>query len=89
MRLLPLLLLTSSCPALAQVASPQTPPVPTLDPSRADDAIDPDEEEAEEIVVTGNRNAKPRGSAIGEIKPEIVLSSRDIRTYGASNIGER
>ncbi|MDB5699218.1 MAG: TonB-dependent receptor [Alphaproteobacteria bacterium] len=83
MRLLPLLLLTSSWPALAQVAAPPESPSPPTDR-----APDPDEEEPEEIVVTGSRNVAPRGSVIGDIEPEIVLRSRDIRAYGASNLGE-
>ena len=40
----------------------------------------------DDILVTGSR--QPRGSVIGDIKPEVVLSGRDIRAYGASNIGE-
>lgn len=83
MRLLTLLLLTSSWPALAQVAP--SPPAPAQ--QLADDGSDVEEEE-EDIVVTGRRNVAPRGSVIGDIHPEIVLSGRDIRAYGASNIGE-
>ncbi|MCD2315730.1 TonB-dependent receptor [Sphingomonas sp. IC-11] len=45
-----------------------------------------DPELEEDIVVTGSR--VPRGSVIGDITPEVVLSGRDIRAYGASNIGE-
>lgn len=85
MRLLTLLLLTSSWPALAQVVpSPPDPPQQTA----ADDSDPEAEEEEEDIVVTGRRNVAPRGSVIGDIEPEIVLSSRDIRAYGASNLGE-
>lgn len=85
MRLLTLLLLTSSWPALAQVVpSPPDPPQQTA----ADDSDPEAEEEEEDIVVTGRRNVAPRGSVIGDIEPEITLSSRDIRAYGASNLGE-
>ncbi len=83
MRLLTLLLLTSSWPALAQVAP--SPPAPAQ--QTADDASDLEEYE-EDIVVTGRRNVAPRGSVIGDIEPEITLSGRDIRAYGASNLGE-
>ena len=61
-------------PALAQEASDDMP-------------IDQEAEvDGEDIVVTGSRT--PRGSVIGDIKPEVVLGGRDIRAYGASNIGE-
>ncbi len=44
-----------------------------------------DEEEGEEIVVTGTR---PRGSVIGDIPPENTLDSRDVRATGATDITE-
>ena len=45
-----------------------------------------DEEEGEdEIVVTG---ARPRGSVVGDIPPENVLTSRDVRATGATNIND-
>nr|WP_294851023.1 TonB-dependent receptor [uncultured Sphingomonas sp.] len=46
-----------------------------------DDSVD----EGEEIVVTGQ---KPRGSVIGDIPAENVLSPRDIRATGATSIQE-
>ncbi|WP_338502324.1 TonB-dependent receptor [Sphingomonas kaistensis] len=46
---------------------------------------DEEGEEVEEITVTGSR---PRGSVIGNIPPENVLDSRDIRATGATSIGE-
>src|SRR5439155_2722114 len=42
-------------------------------------------EEEEEVVVTGQR---PRGSVIGDIQPENVLRSRDVRATGATNFDE-
>jgi outer membrane cobalamin receptor len=48
----------------------------------------PDEEyegEGETIVVTCQR---PRGSVIGDIPPENVLDSRDVRATGATSIAE-
>lgn len=38
-----------------------------------------------EIVVSGRR---PRGSVIGDIKPEMTLTPLDIRAYGASDLSE-
>ncbi|KQM87491.1 hypothetical protein ASE67_07245 [Sphingomonas sp. Leaf23] len=43
------------------------------------------ESEAEEIVVTGR---PPPGSVPGDIKPELQLSPRDIRSYGVSSVAE-
>ena len=78
-------------PALAQVALAQVAlrtrapiAVPAVDP-----ALEADNEEPldEEIVVTASRRT-PRGSVIGDIKPEVTLNARDVRAYGASNLGE-
>jgi len=44
-----------------------------------------DEYDGEEIVVVGQ---KPRGSVIGDIPPENILTSRDIRATGATSISE-
>ncbi|HMI41347.1 MAG TPA: TonB-dependent receptor plug domain-containing protein [Sphingomicrobium sp.] len=41
--------------------------------------------EGEVIVVTGQ---KPRGSVVGDIPPENVLTSRDVRATGATSISE-
>ena len=46
----------------------------------ATEVVDGEEEDAEEIVVTGQR---PRGSVIGDIPPEDTLDSRDVRATGA------
>ncbi len=46
---------------------------------------DEDESDEEEIVVTGQR---ARGSVIGDIPPENVLDSRDVRATGATNMDE-
>lgn len=43
------------------------------------------EDEDEEIVVMGQ---KPRGSVVGDIPPENVLNTRDIRATGATSITE-
>ncbi|WP_129794015.1 TonB-dependent receptor [Sphingosinicella sp. CPCC 101087] len=41
--------------------------------------------ETEEVVIEGQR---PRGSVIGDIKPELELGFPDIRAYGVSSIAE-
>ncbi|MEO5810369.1 MAG: TonB-dependent receptor plug domain-containing protein [Sphingomicrobium sp.] len=56
-----------------------TPGAPT---SAADTATEDDEGT---IIVTGQ---KPRGSVVGDIPPENVLTSRDIRATGATSIAE-
>ncbi|WBH16710.1 TonB-dependent receptor [Sphingomonas radiodurans] len=76
-------LLAAAAPATAQVApEPQAPAEPQ------EPAGDPDAEldGEEDIIVTGSRRLP--GSVVGDITPEVTLSGRDIRAYGASNIGE-
>jgi hypothetical protein len=64
---------------------------PAVDPAQAADQpaeAAPDEgeeEEGEEIVVTGQRE---RGAVIGDIPPEIQLDARDIRALGAGSLSE-
>lgn len=77
--LLPLVSL-SAAPA---VQPAQDAPVSPAPPSAsAEGELDSEDD----IVVTGTR--VPPGSVVGDITPEVVLSGRDIRAYGASNIGE-
>ena len=79
-----LILLASTAPAgaLAQDA-------PAQEQAEQNAAIQPEEEfaddEAQEIVVQGQ---KPRGSVIGDIPAENVLTPRDIRATGATSIDE-
>ena len=85
------LLLASSAavavPSFAQTAD-QPPSATTVttdtdaQPATDDESYD---EEGETIVVTGQ---KPRGSVVGDIPPENVLSARDIRATGATSIAE-
>ena len=65
-------------PAHAQ----ETAPPPAAEPPAA-----PAEEfgDEEEIIVTG---ARPRGSVIGDIPPENILDSRDVRATGVTDINE-
>jgi hypothetical protein len=81
-------------PSTGQPAAQAT-PAPTAtnstapaDPATAQPAAaEPDDEYGEEqaIVITGQ---KPRGSVEGDITPEQVLTSRDVRATGAINITE-
>ena len=47
-------------------------------------AVAPDDE-AEEIVVTGQRE---RGAVVGDIKPELQLNAADVRALGVSSISD-
>ncbi|MEG3153109.1 TonB-dependent receptor, partial [Sphingomonas sp. ZT3P38] len=42
------------------------------------------EDEAEEVVVTGQL----RGAVAGDVKPELVLNPADIRAYGVGSLAE-
>ena len=85
-------ILLASVAFLATPALAQTPPAEAEQPAAApaetvaeDEAATEDEEVDQEITVTG---ARPRGSVIGNIPPENVLDSRDIRATGATSISE-
>lgn len=67
--------LTAAFPALAQQRA--------ADAAAAATGMEAEEEA--EIVVTG---AKPRGSVIGDIPPEITLSPADVRSYGVSTLAD-
>ena len=68
-------------------------PVPTTDqqpteapaPASDDPLTEYEEEDSETIVVTG---ARPRGSVIGDIPPENVLTPGDVRATGAADVTE-
>lgn len=57
-------------------------PIKSVPPQAAPAAADADEDE---IVVTGK---PPRGAVVGDIPPENVLRSRDVRATGATNFDE-
>ena len=89
-------LLLSGTALLASVAAsaqdiPE--PAPTADqqptevpaPASDEPLTEYEEEDSDTIVVTGSR---PRGSAIGDIPPENVLTPGDVRATGASDITE-
>ncbi len=67
-------------PVLAQQVQPESPGA-GFDPG----PVDMDSEGEEAIVIVG---ARPRGSVVGDIPPENVLDSRDIRATGATSISE-
>ncbi|MDX5393135.1 MAG: hypothetical protein LPJ86_04860 [Caulobacteraceae bacterium] len=50
------------------------------------DLDDPFDTEVAEVVVSGSR--APPGSVIGDISPELTLSPREIRAYGAASVTE-
>ena len=76
-----LLATVAPIPAIAQDSPPAD--QPTVSPAEPEEF--PEEDEDEEIVVVGQ---KPRGSVVGDIPPENVLDSRDIRATGATSISE-
>ena len=69
--------------ASAQETVPQPDPAPPEGGSS--DPSEYEEEDAGTIVVTG---ARPRGSVVGDIPPEAVLTSRDVLATGATDIQE-
>jgi len=90
LRLSPLVLLLAGvapAPLLAQQARPG--PAPSVEPppvaAAANGQNEPEEEEEEAIVVRGQA---PRGSVPGNIRPIETLNARDVRSYGASTVGE-
>ena len=54
-------------------------------PPAADESLAEYEEDSDTIVVVG---AKPRGSVIGDIPPENVLTPADVRATGATDVTE-
>jgi len=90
------LLAQASAPVPADPTEPAAAPLPadatgvaaTTDATAPDEPADPmvDPAEDEEVItVTGQ---KPRGSVVGDIPPENVLTSRDVRATGATSISE-
>ena len=77
----------------APLATETTGPAPTdempaaqAEAAGAAEGAEIDEEgEEEAIVVTGQR---PRGSVAGDIQPEVSLSGRQLRAFGAGNLTE-
>jgi outer membrane cobalamin receptor len=70
-------------PAPVNAAESGPPAVAEPEPTELDEFMG--EDEGEVITVTG---ARPRGSVVGDIPAENVLSQRDIRSTGATSISE-
>ena len=74
-------------PLLAQEAPPPAPEVAPPAPAAAAPNGEPGEEgEEEEAIVV--RGQPQRGSVPGNIRPIETLNARDVRSYGASTVGE-
>ena len=85
---LALLLASAARPALAQdSAAPATAHAgdPAVEAPPSDELSGEEEDEGADIVVVGQ---KPRGSVIGDIPPQNLLTSRDIRATGATSVSE-
>jgi len=77
-------------PALAQEAPTSPPQQPATAPTAQQDtqaaqAVDEDYGDEEAIVVQGTR---ARGSVVGDIPPQNILDSRDVRATGATSIND-
>ena len=75
-----------AAPAYAQDSPPPPPPAGQPATTAAPESTAPaaaDEGDEEEIVITGQR---ARGSVLGDIPPEKVLSPADVRATGATSI---
>lgn len=72
-------------PAYAQQPAVQQPAAEQPAPPAADEYDQLNDVEAGTIVVTGRR---PRGSVIGDIPPENVLTTRDLIATGAADVSE-
>ncbi len=75
-------------PAAASAHTVSQPAVPEQTQAAAEAAAAQDyqdEDDSEDIVITGR---KPAGSVIGDIPPENVLTSGDVRATGATNIND-
>lgn len=72
--------------AQPQTAAAQQPASPSAaQPETAAPTVNGDYGYEEEIVVQGTR---PRGSVVGDIPPQNILDSRDIRATGATSISD-
>ncbi|HLL59622.1 MAG TPA: TonB-dependent receptor, partial [Allosphingosinicella sp.] len=75
-------LLASAAPVYAQPTPPDADRTQPAEEAAPDEV---EEEDGEEIVVTGQRQ---RGAVIGDIPPEVQLDARDVRALGAGSIAE-
>lgn len=72
-------------PAWAQTTAP-TPPAAAAPAAAETDAMADEfgDDAVEELVVTAS--SRPRGSVVGDIKPELVISPAEIRAYGVTSV---
>ena len=73
----------TSQPAPAPAAQPVTPDTAQQDSSAAQSVDEEDLGDQEPIIVQGTR---ARGSVVGDIPPQNILDSRDVRATGATSI---
>jgi hypothetical protein len=81
-------------PAIAQQATttqPTTntttaPPTDNTTATQADTSAQPDDYGEEDVIVV--QGTRPRGSVVGDIPPQNVLDSRDVRATGATSIND-
>ena len=72
--------------AIASAAAPAAPqPAPPSPAAAAPQSPPEQEQDDEDIVVQGK---PPRGSVIGDIPPQVVLSSKDVKATGATSFDE-
>jgi hypothetical protein len=74
-----------SATAPTSTQQPATAPTAQADAGAAAQAVDEDYGDEDPIVVQGTR---ARGSVIGDIPPQNILDSRDIRATGATSIND-
>jgi len=75
---------SSAQPQATTLQQPANPSTAQSDTTAAP-AVNEDYGDEEEIVVQGTR---PRGSVVGDIPPQNILDSRDIRATGATSISD-
>ena len=74
--------------ALASVDPAAAAPVEAAPTQQAQTPPQKDEPEVYDLGEIAATSVKPRGSAIGDFEPELVLDEEQIKAYGASSIAE-
>src|SRR5690348_9515715 len=72
--------------AIASVAAPAAAQPAPPSPAAAAPQSPPEQEQDDEDIVV--RGKPPRGSVIGDIPPQVVLSSKDVKATGATSFDE-
>ena len=76
-------LLSVLASGVIQTAQPESPPTEVEPNAGAPIPAEEDDGDVSEVVIQ-----RPRGSARGDIPPEVVLDAEQIQAYGANDIGE-